>query len=74
MTALQPRTREAVLQIAAWQLGVLESPAGSNAVKYNEAFYGRRVAGSDANGGAVQRRRRRPGLVTGACRPRYNLS
>ena len=31
-------------------------------------------AGSDANGGAVQRRRRRPGLVTGACRPRYNLS
>ena len=46
MTALQPRTREAVLQIAAWQLGVLESPAGSNAVKYNEAFYGRRVAGS----------------------------
>ena len=36
MTALQPRTREAVLQIAAWQLGVLESPAGSNAVKYNK--------------------------------------
>ena len=140
---------------------MLESPAGSNAVKYNEAFYGRRVAGSaypwcvtfvwwvfreagfflaktascselrrryqaagqwvtegyrpgdillfdlsgrrgktehagilerveadgtlvtiegntgtgnDANGGAVQRRRRKPGLVTGACRPRYNLS
>ena len=155
MTAIQPRTREAVLKIAAWQLGVLESPAGSNAVKYNEAFYGRRVAGSaypwcvtfvwwvfreagfflaklrrryqaagqwvtegyrpgdillfdlsgrrgktehagilerveadgtlvtiegntgtgnDANGGAVQRRRRKPGLVTGACRPRYNLS
>ena len=46
MTALQARTREAVLQIAAWQLGVLESPAGSNTVKYNEAFYGRRVAGS----------------------------
>ena len=46
MTALQPRTREAVLQIAAWQLGVLESPAGSNAVKYNEAFYGRKVSGS----------------------------
>ena len=46
MTALQPRTREAVLQIAAWQLGVLESPAGSNAVKYNEAFYGRKVAGN----------------------------
>ena len=30
--------------------------------------------GNDANGGAVQRRRRKPGLVTGACRPRYNLS
>ena len=45
MTAIQPRTREAVLKIAAWQLGVLESPAGSNAVKYNDAFYGRRVSG-----------------------------
>ena len=45
MTAIQPKTREAVLKIAAWQLGVLESPAGSNAVKYNEAFYGRRVSG-----------------------------
>ena len=153
--------QEAVLQIAAWQLGVLESPAGSNTVKYNEAFYGRRVAGSaypwcltfvwwvfreagfslartascselrrryqaagqwvtegyrpgdillfdfsgrraktehagilerlepdgtlvtlegntgagsDANGGAVQRRRRRPGFFTGACGPRYYLS
>ena len=140
MTAIQPRTREAVLKIAAWQLGVLESPAGSNAVKYNEAFReagfflaktascselrrryqaagqwvtegyrpgdillfdlsGRRGktehagilerveadgtlvtiegntgTGNDANGGAVQRRRRKPGLVTGACRPRYNLS
>ena len=109
MTAIQPRTREAVLKIAAWQLGVLESPAGSNAVKYNEAyrpgdillfdFSGRRGktehagilervetdgtlvtiegntgTGNDANGGAVQRRRRKPGLVTGACRPRYNLS
>ena len=161
MTALQPRTREAVLQIAAWQLGVLESPAGSNQVKYNEAFYGRQVSGSaypwcmvflwwvfreagfslyktasctvlrsryqaagqwvtegyrpgdillfdfsgkrsrtehaglleqieadgtlvtiegntgstnDANGGAVQRRWRRPGLVTGACRPGYNTN
>ena len=33
MTAIQLRTREAVLKIAAWQLGVLESPAGSIAVK-----------------------------------------
>lgn len=45
MTALQPRTREAVLAIAAWQVGVLESPAGSNKVKYNTAFYGRKVSG-----------------------------
>ena len=160
MTALQPRTQEAVLQIAAWQLGVIESPSGSNRVKYNDAFYGRAVSGAaypwcmafvwwvfqqagfqlfhtascsvlrrryqaagqwvtegyrpgdillfdfsgrrtrtehagilerveadgtlvtiegntgsanDANGGAVQRRRRRPDLVTGACRPRYNI-
>lgn len=46
MTALRPRTRAAVLQIAAWQLGVLESPAGSNRVKYNSAFYGREVSGA----------------------------
>lgn len=45
MTALQPRTREAVLAIAAWQVGVLESPAGSNKVKYNTEFYGREVSG-----------------------------
>ena len=45
MTALEPRTREAVLAIAAWQLGVTEQPAGSNAVKYNTAFYGRAVSG-----------------------------
>ena len=45
MAALQPRTREAVLTIAEWQVGVLESPAGSNKVKYNTAFYGREVSG-----------------------------
>ena len=45
MNALQPRTREAVLAIAAWQVGVLKSPAGSNKVKYNTAFYGREVSG-----------------------------
>ena len=32
MTALQPRTREAVLQIAAWQLGVLIANSRSQAV------------------------------------------
>ena len=36
--ALQARTREAVLQIAQWQLGVQESPAGSNRVKYAEEY------------------------------------
>ena len=38
MTTLVPRTREAVLAIAAWQIGVVETPAGSNRVKYGEAF------------------------------------
>lgn len=32
------RTREAVLKIAAWQLGVVEMPSGSNRQKYGEAF------------------------------------
>lgn len=160
MNTLMPKTREAVLAIAAWQVGVLESPSGSNKVKYNTDYYGHEVSGSaypwcmtfvwwvfreagfrlyqtasctalkhryqgagqwvtedyrpgdillfdfsgrraktehagilerverdgtlisiegntgsgsDANGGAVQRRRRSPGLVTGACRPEYNL-
>lgn len=35
--ALQPRTREAVLAIAAWQIGVLENPAKSNRQKYGLA-------------------------------------
>ena len=32
------RTRDDVLKIAAWQLGVLENPAGSNRQKYGEAY------------------------------------
>ena len=36
--SLQARTREAVLQIAQWQLGVQECPAGSNRVKYAEEY------------------------------------
>lgn len=36
--ALQAKTREAVLQIAQWQLGVQERPAGSNRVKYAEEY------------------------------------
>ena len=38
MKTLTPKTREAVLRIAEWQLGVCESPAGSNRVKYAEAY------------------------------------
>ena len=154
MKTLKPKTREAVLQIAQWQLGVMESPTGSNRVKYaaeyglngyawcmmfvwwvfHEAgfnlrktascteltkaykaagqwvtegfkpgdivmfdFSGKRkvtehcgivlevnsdnvvtiegntAVGNDCNGGAVMRRQRRLGLVTGACRPGYNM-
>lgn len=43
---IKDKTRTAVLQIAAWQIGVVEMPSGSNKVKYNEAFYGRSVSGS----------------------------
>ena len=46
MKTLVPKTRDAVLAIAAWQVGVLESPAGSNRVKYNTAYYGREVSGA----------------------------
>ena len=35
MTALKAKTRAAVLQIAEWQLGVVEMPSGSNKVKYS---------------------------------------
>lgn len=38
MNDLKNKTREAVLQIARWQLGVMENPAGSNRVKYAEAY------------------------------------
>ena len=154
MKALQPKTRETVLQIAKWQIGVMESPAGSNRVKYAEEYglngyawcmmfvwwvfheagfnlrktascteltkaynaagqwvtsglkpgdivmfdfsgkkkitehcgivvevnsdnivtiEGNTAVGNDANGGAVMRRQRRLSLVTGACRPGYNM-
>ena len=46
MTALKAKTRAAVLQIAEWQLGVVEMPTNSNKVKYNSAYYGREVSGS----------------------------
>lgn len=38
MKTLTPKTRDAVLQIAAWQIGVQEAPAGSNRQKYGEAY------------------------------------
>lgn len=37
---------ERILEIAAGEVGVKESPAGSNRVKYNTWFYGREVSGS----------------------------
>ena len=39
-------TAETILNIARGELGVRESPAGSNRVKYNRAYYGREVSGS----------------------------
>lgn len=38
MKTLQPKTRDALLQIAKWQVGVMESPANSNRQKYGEAY------------------------------------
>lgn len=38
METLINKTKEAVLQIAKWQVGVAESPAGSNRQKYGEAY------------------------------------
>ena len=35
---MEMRTRDAVLKIAAWQIGVLESPSGSNKQKYGETY------------------------------------
>lgn len=46
MKTLTPKTRDAVLAIAEWQVGVIESPFGSNRVKYNTDYYGRTVSGA----------------------------
>lgn len=35
---LKPKTKELVLQIAEWQMGVMESPSGSNRQKYGEEY------------------------------------
>ena len=42
----EEKTVRAVLYAAASQVGITESPAGSNKVKYNTAYYGREVSGS----------------------------
>lgn len=42
----EEKTVRAVLFAAASQVGITESPAGSNRVKYNTAYYGREVSGS----------------------------
>lgn len=47
MDTLKPKTRAAVLAVAQWQEGVVEMPSGSNKVKYNTAYYGREVSGSE---------------------------
>ena len=39
MKTLAPKTRDAVIQIAEWQVGVMETPANSNRQKYG-ADYG----------------------------------
>lgn len=38
-------TKNAVLEVARLQLGVIEFPANSNKVKYNEWYYGKPVSG-----------------------------
>jgi len=40
-------TAERILEIARGELGVKESPPNSNRVKYNTAYYGREVSGSN---------------------------
>lgn len=40
-------TAEKILEIARDEIGTKESPAGSNRVKYNTAYYGREVSGSN---------------------------
>ena len=42
----EEKTVRAVLYAAASQIGVTESPVGSNRVKYNTAYYGQEVRGS----------------------------
>lgn len=45
MLPVKIKTRNAVLQIATWQIGMAEVPSGSNRVKYNTEYYGKVVSG-----------------------------
>lgn len=38
MKTLRPKTLETLLQIAIWQIGMVENPANSNKTKYGETF------------------------------------
>ena len=40
-------TANDILKIARKEIGVKEKPAGSNNVKYNTAYYGHKVSGSN---------------------------
>lgn len=46
-------TAEKILKLARGEIGIKESPAGSNRVKYNTAYYGREVSGSNLHWCAV---------------------
>ena len=46
MIDLKNKTKEAVVQIAKWQVGVCEMPSNSNKVKYNTWYYKKEVSGS----------------------------
>lgn len=72
-------TAEKILEIARSQIGTRESPANSDNVKYNTAYYGREVSGKypwcavfvwwvfrEAGGSRVVLRRRRDRLLSHA--------
>ena len=46
-------TASDILALARGDLGVKESPAGSNCVKYNTEYYGSKVSGAQLNWCAV---------------------
>lgn len=46
MIDLKNKTKEAIIHIAKWQVGVCEMPTNSNKVKYNTWYYQKEVSGS----------------------------